>query len=73
MEVELLFVSLAIALAHITPSNAQSISPAGHYSKKTGGAGEMRVENQKAVGVFLSTQPGHRGARRAAQRPQIVG
>ena len=42
MNLRLIFVSLAIALAQITPSNAQS--PAGHYSKKSGGPGEMRVE-----------------------------
>ncbi len=44
MMVKLVLVSLAIALAQITSSNAQSISPAGHYSKKNGGAGEMRVQ-----------------------------
>jgi hypothetical protein len=47
MKVELVFVSLAIALAQITPSNAQSISPAGHYSKKSGGPGQMRVEKSE--------------------------
>jgi hypothetical protein len=44
MKLKLLFVSLAIALAQITPSDAQSISPAGHYTKKRGGPGEMRVQ-----------------------------
>jgi hypothetical protein len=44
MKLKLVFVSLAIALAQITPSNAQSISPAGYYSKKSGGPGELRVE-----------------------------
>jgi hypothetical protein len=39
---------LAIALAQITPSDAQSISPAGHYTKKRGGAGDMRVEKRAA-------------------------
>ena len=47
MNLKLVFVSLAIALAQITPSNAQSISPAGHYSKKSGGPGEMRVEKSE--------------------------
>ena len=47
MKLKLVFVSLAIALAQITPSNAQSISPAGHYSKKSGGPGEMRVEKSE--------------------------
>ena len=31
----------------ITPLNAQSVSPAGHYSKKSGGPGEMRVEKSE--------------------------
>ena len=43
MNLKLVFVSLAIALAQITPSNAQSISPVGHYSKKS----EMRVEKSE--------------------------
>jgi hypothetical protein len=46
MKAKLVFASL-IALAQITPSNAQSISPAGHYSKKSGGPGEMRVEKSE--------------------------
>src|SRR5262249_1912335 len=40
-------VCLAIALVQITPLNAQAVSPAGHYSKKSGGAGEMRVEKSE--------------------------
>src|SRR5215510_9546940 len=44
MKLKLLFVSVAITLAQITPSDAQSISPAGHYTKKRGGAGEMWVQ-----------------------------
>jgi hypothetical protein len=47
MKLTLIFGSLAIALAQVTPSNAQSISPAGHYSKKSGGAGEMQVEKSE--------------------------
>src|SRR5262245_2057348 len=50
MKLKLLFVSLAIALAQITSSDAQSISPAGYYTKKRGGPGEMRV--QKAGGEW---------------------
>jgi hypothetical protein len=44
MKLKLLFVSVAIALAQIAPSDAQSISPAGYYTKKRGGPGEMRVQ-----------------------------
>jgi len=55
MKVKLILASLAIALMQITPLNAQTVSPAGHYAKKTGGAGEMRVE-QVAEGwrVFVT-------------------
>ena len=61
------FVSLAIAVAQITPSNAQSISPAGHYTKKSGGAGEMRVE-QTGEGwrVFVTAGGIPRGGATAA-------
>jgi hypothetical protein len=48
MKLKIVFVSLAIALAQITPSDAQSISPAGHYTKKRGGPGEMWVEKAGA-------------------------
>jgi hypothetical protein len=44
MKLTLVLVSLAIPLAQIAPSDAQSISPAGHYTKKRGGPGEMRVQ-----------------------------
>jgi hypothetical protein len=47
MRLKFVLFSLAIALAQITPSNAQSISPAGHYSKKSGGPGQMRVEKSE--------------------------
>ena len=43
-EAKSVFVCLAIGLVQITPLNAQAVSPAGHYAKKSGGAGEMRVE-----------------------------
>jgi hypothetical protein len=64
MKLKLVFVSLAIALAQITPSNAQSISPAGHYSKKSGGAGEMRVEKSEGGWrVFVNAGGVPRGPR----------
>jgi len=44
MRVKHILASLAIALTQIMPLNAQSVSPAGHYAKKSGGAGQMRVE-----------------------------
>jgi hypothetical protein len=44
VKLKVIFVSLAIAVVPITPLNAQSVSPTGHYAKKRGGAGEMRVE-----------------------------
>ena len=63
MKLKLIFVGLTIGLVQITPSDAQSISPAGHYTyNRRGQLGEMRV--QKVV------RPGHRGTR---LRPQIVG
>jgi hypothetical protein len=37
-------IALVGALVAITPLNARSNSPAGHYTKKTGGQGKMRVE-----------------------------
>jgi hypothetical protein len=40
----LISVAIAGALVPIMPSNAQSISPAGHYTKKVGGEGEMLVK-----------------------------
>jgi hypothetical protein len=44
MKLLFIFVSLAIALVQIAPLNAQSVSPEGRYTKKAGGAGEMRVQ-----------------------------
>jgi hypothetical protein len=41
---KLISLALAGALVSITPLNAQSISPAGHYTKKHGGQGKMHVE-----------------------------
>ena len=43
MKLKLLLVSLSIALAQ-SATDAQPIYPAGHYSKKSGGAGKMQVE-----------------------------
>jgi hypothetical protein len=48
VKLKLIFVCLAIALVQATPLNAQSVSPAGFYSKKRGGAGEMRVHKAGA-------------------------
>ena len=44
MKLKLVSIALAVALVPITPLNAQSISPVGHYTKKRGGEGKMRVE-----------------------------
>jgi hypothetical protein len=67
MRLKLVFVSLAFALAQITSSNAQSISPTGHYSKKSGGAGEMRVEKSKGGWrVFVAAGGIPRGGATAA-------
>jgi hypothetical protein len=55
MRVKLILASLAIALMQITPLNAQTMSPAGHYAKKSGGAGQMRVEQtREGWRVFIS-------------------
>src|SRR5262245_54954238 len=44
MKLKLIFVSTAIALAQVAPLNAQSVSPEDRYTKKAGGAGQMRVQ-----------------------------
>ena len=44
LKLKLMFVGLTIGLMQNAPLNAQSVSPAPHYIKKQGGAGEMRVE-----------------------------
>lgn len=64
MKLKLIFVCLAIALVQITPLNAQAVSPAGHYSKKSGGAGEMRVEKAEGgwrIFVIAAGYPRPRG------------
>jgi hypothetical protein len=73
MKFKIIFVFLAIALAQITPSDAQSISPAGHYTKKRGSAGEMRVE-RTAEGwrVFVTAGGIPRGGATAADCTLIV-
>jgi hypothetical protein len=47
MNMKLMLVFLAVVFPQITLSNAQSASPAGHYSKKLNGAGEMWVQETK--------------------------
>jgi hypothetical protein len=67
MRFMLVFVSLAIASAPITVSNAQSISPAGRYTKKSGGAGEMRVEKaEQGWRIFVDAGGIPRGGATAA-------
>jgi hypothetical protein len=76
MKLKLLFVSVAIALAQITPSDAQSISPVGHYTKKRGGAGEMRVQKAGAdwrIFVNAGGIPRPRGATAADCALIVVG
>ena len=64
MKPKLLFVSLAIALAQIAPSDAQSISPTGYYTKKRGGPGQMRVQKVGAEWRIFITAAGYpRGGR----------
>jgi hypothetical protein len=70
MKLKLLFVSLAITLAQITPSDAQSIWPAGHYTKK---AGEMQVElTAEGWRVFVSAGGIPRGGATAADCTLIM-
>jgi len=67
LKLKLIFASLAIALVQITPLNAQSVSSAGHYTKKRGGAGEMRVEKTgEGWRVFVSAGGIPRGGATAA-------
>ena len=64
MKLKLIFVCLAIALVQIAPLNAQSVSPEGRYTRKAGGAGDMRVEK---------TGEGWRVFVRAAGSPMAKG
>ena len=63
MKLKLIFVCLAIALVQITPSDAQSISPAGHYTyNRRGQLGEMRVQKVGAewrIFVIAAEGPGY--------------
>jgi hypothetical protein len=61
VKVKLISIALAGALVPITPLNAQSTSPAGHYTKKRDGEGKMRVE-----------KTGEEWRVTAARRPRIV-
>ena len=61
MKLKLIFVCLAIALAQITPSDAQSISPAGHYTKKRYGPGDLWVQKAEAEWrIFVWAGGGYR-------------
>ena len=67
MKLKLIFVCLAVAFVQITPLNAQSLSPAGHYAKKRGGAGEMRVQKtEEGWRVFVGAGGIPRGIDTAA-------
>src|SRR5262245_19196026 len=59
---------LAIALMQIAPSNAQSVSPAGHYSyNRRGQLGEMRVQKVGSEWrIFVIAAGAPRGAATAA-------
>ncbi len=68
MKLKLILVCLAIALVQITPSDAQSISPAGHYTyNRRGQLGEMRVQKAGAEWrVFVLAGGAPRGPATAA-------
>ena len=68
MKLKLIFVCLAIALMQITPSDAQSISPAGHYTyNRRGQLGEMRVQKVGAEWrIFVIAAGAPRGPATAA-------
>ena len=67
MKLKLIFGCLAIGLVQITELDAQPVSPAGHYTKKRGGIGEMRVEKTgQGWRVFVSAGGIPRGAATAA-------
>jgi hypothetical protein len=54
-------------LVQVTPLEAQPVSPAGHYTKKRDGAGEMRVERtSEGWRVFVTAGGVPRGGRTAA-------
>src|SRR5262245_64302006 len=68
VKLKLIFVCLAIALVQITPSDAQSISPAGHYTyNRRGQLGEMRVQKVGADWrIFVIAAGAPRGPATAA-------
>ena len=67
MKLKHIFGCLAIALVQITELDAQPVSPAGRYTKKQGGAGEMRVEKTgEGWRVFVSAGGIPRGGATAA-------
>jgi hypothetical protein len=58
---------LAISLVQAAALEAQPVSPAGHYTKKRGGAGEMRVEKtSEGWRVFVTAGGIPRGGATAA-------
>ena len=70
MKLKLIFVCLAIALVQIAPLNAQSVSPEGRYTRKAGGAGDMRVEKTGEGWRVLLERLVHRWRR--GVRPQTA-
>ena len=67
MKLKHIFGCLAIALVQITELDSQPVSPAGRYTKKQGGAGEMRVEKTgEGWRVFVSAGGIPRGGATAA-------
>jgi hypothetical protein len=67
MKLNYAFVSLAITLMQMTAVNAQSVLPTGHYTKKSGGAGEMRIEKaEDGWRVFVTAGGIPRGGATAA-------
>ena len=68
MKLKLISGCLAIALMQIAPSNAQSVSPAGHYTyNRRGQLGEMRVQKVGAEWrIFVIAAGAPRGPATAA-------
>jgi len=68
VKLKLIFVGLTIGLVQITPSDAQSISPAGHYTyNRRGQLGEMRVQKVGAEWrIFVIAAGAPRGPATAA-------
>src|SRR5262245_66004147 len=68
VKLKLISACLAIDMMQIAPSNAQSVSPAGHYSyNRRGQLGEMRVQKVGAEWrIFVIAAGAPRGAATAA-------